>query len=348
MCLSPQRGTDPEPRISNPEVIDPASYLFESFEDGGLLVDLTSGHFFRLNQTAKEIWRQALSGETPDAIARSLSFRFTLPEESMRADVVAALHLPNGEVWARPEADHRFELSSWGYVVHLGGKPALDIDERQQRIRVRPRVTGADLGDCLRTIVPRLLSRADFPVLHAAAIKAPDQTIWAFLGNNGAGKTTTARSFATADGFGLVCEDKLLTRPAHDSLGGVLEGEIRINHWIREAKRRLLVNPGDGVQMPDPSFCDQCPSLPIGRIFLIDSNRRQGTSIHLQQLPPSGAVPEMMRHVFFRPTQEQNLRQHLSGLFRLARSIPVYFATLPDGLSHLDQAVRAYIATVTS
>ena len=329
-------------------MIDPAGYLFESFEDGGLLVDLTSGHFFRLNQTANEIWRQALTGETPEAIARSLSLRFALPEDSIRADVVAALNLPNAEASARPEAEHSLEFNSRGCVVLMGRRPTLDIDERQQQIRVRPSVTGEDLGNCLRTIVPRLLSRGDAPVLHAAAVRAPDETIWAFLGNNGAGKTTTAHSFGAANGFGLVCEDKLMTRLAQDSLGGVLEGEITINQWMREAKRRLLVNPAEGVQMPDPAFCDQHPSLPIGRIFLIDSNRRQGTSIHLQELLPSDAAPEIMRHVFFRPTQEWNLRQHLSGLFRLARSIPVYVATLPNGLSQLDQAVRAYIATVTS
>jgi hypothetical protein len=329
-------------------VIDAANYVFESFEDGGVLVDLPSGLFFRLNQTAAEIWRQALGGETPETIARILGHRFSLPPEAVRDDVVAALKLPSGETSARPAAEHSLQFSPLGFVVHLGEKPTLDIDEHEKRIRVRPSVTGQDLGDCLRTIVPRLLSRADSPVLHAAAVKAPDDTIWALLGSNGAGKTTTARSFGTANGFALVCEDKLMTRRTENSLGGVLEGEIRLNQWIREAKRRLQLNPGDGVPMPDPGVWDQCPSLPIERIFLIDSNRRQGSSIHLRQLSPSDAVPEIMRHVFFRPTQELNLPQHLSGLFLLARSIPVYVATLPGGLSDLDKAVHAYIATVTS
>jgi hypothetical protein len=329
-------------------LMDADRFLLERFEDGGALLELDSGLLFRLNRSAAEIWGLAMDSRDTESIAPQLSATFGISPETARADVATALSLPRNQVLPPRSTELTYEAQVGGYLFSLNGVPALEIDDCKSSLRVRPGISATDYGVCLRAVAPKLVARTGPLVLHAAAVLGSDGNVMAFVGVNGAGKTTTARTFA-ANGFELICEDKLVTWVTEKSMAAAIDGERKINQWIRVTRQSLDVHPERACDTTVLASCSEGPSRPVQSVFLLDSGRRAaGDSIQLRALPQSEAASELFQHAFYGSGLAQDWRTQLECVATLARTARVFVATMPEGLEALERAVRDYTETTAS
>jgi hypothetical protein len=328
--------------------MDRADYVFERFVDGSVLLDLGSGLLFRLNSTATEIWELALSkGMAPSAIASDLARSHGISAEQASADVAAALAIPEHDPLPAESTELTFEPGQTGFLLSRYGQPAFVIDTASETIQALPSTPPDDYGMFLRSMAPKLVARGGSLVLHASAVATPGGNLWAFLGTNGAGKTTTARTFAR-NGFRLISEDKLVTRVRGGKLTADLEGEPRINDWIRRTRRSLELVQDRRAGFAEMAGWIEGPYLPIERAFLVDSQRRSGWSLDVHELGPSSAASEVFPHAFYGSALAADWRRQLSSVAVLARTARVFTATVPEGVDLLDAAIQAYIAIKAS
>jgi Coenzyme PQQ synthesis protein D (PqqD) len=327
--------------------MDADRFLLERFDDGGALLELDSGLLFRLNRSAAEIWGLAMQSRDTESIALHLTTAFGISPETARADVATTLSLPRDQVLPPRLTELTYEAQAGGYLFSLNGVPAMEMDDEKSSLRVRPGISAADYGVCLRAVAPKLVARTGPLVLHAAAVSSPDDRVMAFVGVNGAGKTTTARTFA-ANGFELICEDKLVAQVTGESVVAVIDGERKINQWIRETRQSLDLQPTRLCDTTALANCSAGPSRPLESVFLVDSGRRAGDSIQLRALPQSEAASAMFQHAFYGSGLAQDWRTQLACVATLARTARVFVATMPAGLEGLERAVRDYTETMAS
>lgn len=334
--------------------VDVSQFLLERFEDGGVLLALESGSLFRLNRTATLVWARTLALHDAEAVAQELAATFEVPADVARRDVAAALSLPADPcVPAAPprgvttDPELLYETHPGGCRFSMNGVLAMAVDVAAESLCVFPGISPGDYGICLRAIAPKLVARTGPSVLHAAAVRDSRGRVTAFLGVNGAGKTTTARTFA-ANGFELICEDKLVTHAAGDHAEAVLGAETKINQWIGKTREELTAHPDRPCSLRALAQCSVGPSSPLADILLVDSERRAGGAIELHRLPPSEAATEIFQHAFYGASLAQDWRRQLSCLATLARTARVFRATMPDGLPELVVAVRRYKETTAS
>ena len=95
-------------------------------------------------------------------------------------------------------------------VVHLDGAAIIVVDAGNDTIVVHPELADADIVSHLVVdhVLPRLLARRGYTVLHATCVAYGDHAI-AFVGASGAGKSTLAMS-AVQDGARLLADDCLV------------------------------------------------------------------------------------------------------------------------------------------
>jgi hypothetical protein len=84
--------------------------VFEVFDEEVVVVNLESGHYFSLRETAADIFRLAVTGATPEVISEALATRFREEREAVRnsvrtfldALVAEGLLVPQPETVAAP------------------------------------------------------------------------------------------------------------------------------------------------------------------------------------------------------------------------------------------------------
>lgn len=329
-------------------MIEPARFVLETLSDGGLLLDLESGILFNLNRTAAFIWEQAIAGRQPVEIVSAMMGMFAVAPAIARADVEAALKLPQTEASPRPSSEFRYDAIDDGYRLSADGIPVLEISESRRALRALHGFNPAEIGPYLRALAPKLVALLGASVLHASAVARPDGGVVAFLGTSGAGKTTTARAFARA-GWRLVCEDKLVLRPDGERLVSVIGGEARVVAWIAEARQRL-------VKPDSQDWCDASPlaevlpgaTQPVVGVILLGKERRNGTDIDASLLGSAQAAGEIFHHGFYGSPAAAEWRRQVRAAATIARTAQVFQATMPDGLDLLEQAARRYTEMTAS
>jgi hypothetical protein len=319
-------------------------YVLEVFPAGdGVLLDLATGSYFRLNASAVCIGEALSTCASEQAAIDRVATKLGLgPAEAARSvedflsgvAVTVPLEIP-------PSPLH-FDARPDGTAVFLErGRPILSIDPAKRIVALEAPVASLPvrLALYLQSVMPKLLSLLDVPILHAAASELGGQLV-AFSGKSGAGKTTTARAFAKT-GIRLVSEDLLILNLSAGELAVHVDGEPLARAWARGSAERLQT-PGDHVEYTPLLETARGPTRKLDAVWLIDAARRAGSDFSLRKLPLGDAVTAMLGNGILASTQPSEWRAFFRRVRQVAERTLALEATMPDGLERLEQAVTSY------
>jgi hypothetical protein len=319
-------------------------YALARHSTGGVVVDLQSGNYYRVNLTAALVCDALISGgDAAGQVARELD----IPRQeaaAVIADVTRGLSGP--AVRSTPPGAYHFFPVAEGYVLRHGDRTVLVVDAAGQTIR---RSTDSPplhdpplLEFYVRALAPKLLFQRGVTVLHASTCLTKSEHLVAFAGLSGAGKTTTARAFSGA-GLRFVSEDLMVFVPCGGELRVALGAEAFIHQWAREVTARLL-ETGGTVPAGDLSRATEGASAPVETILCLDRSRRTGAAFSSRSLAAPDALVGLMTHSFLGAREPENWRRYLASTSALISAIDIQEATAPDGLELLATAVPAYIS----
>jgi hypothetical protein len=321
-------------------------FAVERFSDGGIVVDLLSGSYSRLNKTAATICEILCAVGEAETARGVVAARLRIPpEEAARAidDVRAALEIPVPRR-VRPDPFVYGPAGDQdGYVLSRGTRPRLRVSADGLTVSAASddEVGDAELFHCLRAVGPKVLFLRGSVVVHGSACQGSSGA-WLFCGDSGAGKTTTARAFDAA-GHKLLAEDMLVV-DAVSPLTFHSGGEAAINAWataeiptMREHGRvdtsRLLATVGGA-------------STVVTGIFFIAADRRAPNTERVESRPlgPTEGALAIMTGLFLGATTPPEWRRFLSYAGTIARTpVTLLEARMPDGIEQLRAGARAYI-----
>src|SRR4051812_21206020 len=171
-----------------------------TFDDGSLLVNLETGTYFGLNETAAIICRELLGGASELQIRGLLISHHGLSDLHARqvVDSVTAA-LSEAPPHEEPVGALRYRPTDWGYAFHLTDRPLLETRRDGSALRLVAEVDASVemVEGWVRCLAAKILSLQGVTVLHASACAFEDRAI-AICGQSGAGKTTTARALGAA------------------------------------------------------------------------------------------------------------------------------------------------------
>ena len=148
-------------------------YLVARYETGGVVIDVQSGNYFRVNRTAALVC-DALAREPSEPaaahrVAREL--RIDASEGTKLVDeVLSGLNAPvfHGE----PQGSYHFYPSDSGYELRHGQPRVLEISSDGSQVRIAPGappVPEAQLELYVRALAPKLLFQRSVRVFHASS-----------------------------------------------------------------------------------------------------------------------------------------------------------------------------------
>ena len=322
-------------------------YVLAHYATGGVVVDLSSGNYFRVNTTAAIVCSALLGSEEPeDLVANALGVS---PEDAscVISDVVAGLAAPAFRT--DPPGAYHFFPTKIGYVLRQGNRRLLEVDQSGQVISLPggyPTDQPTLLEFYVRALAPKLLFQRQITVLHASSCLTENEQVVAFAGLSGAGKTTTARAFA-ATSMELMSEDLLVFAPAVDQTRVLVGAERFIHEWASRVAMALVASP-DGVPAGDLSAVIDGPTVGIERILFLDRSRRIGDQFTTRSLDKPDALVTFMAHNFLGDSEPATWRRYFTTAADLVEKIKTEEASAPDGVDRLPVAVAAYISNRTS
>jgi hypothetical protein len=316
---------------------EPARFALVPFEKDGLLLDLSSGSLFHLNESAAMVWARFLEGTPAGAVAEALSNRYRLPLATASEHVSGALLLDNDSAQAKmPVEPFVYGRAADVYTLSRGGTPLVTMDARGHAIRLcgPDAVAAQELPLVLYTVAPKVMALRGHFVLHASSV-ALNGTLIAFCGKSGAGKTTTGRALVRA-GAVPISEDKLVINLHTDRIDGFVDGERSIISWVREAAIDLAAGRAASCDRLDQAATGR--SAPLGAIGFLDATRRNGRAFTARILGHSKAASALFSNAFHGSDLPEDWRQHLETAARAVRLISTYDVTAPQGVETLQSA----------
>jgi hypothetical protein len=321
-------------------------YLLASYPTGGVVVDLESGNYYRVNRSAVLVCEaMCAGGDIEGRIAAELQ----VPRDEARqllADVAAGLAAPT--VRDTPQGAYHFYPAERGYVLVHGARTVLEINGPDLEIRLpteSPIPSKAQLELYVRALAPKLLFQLGFVVLHASACVAAGKVL-AFAGLSGAGKTSTARAFAAA-GARLISEDLVVVQ--NDKCAELfVDAEAAIHRWARNLADELLSDP---LRMLGPGSLAAFASGATARldqILFLDQGERSGIEFAGSALMEPDALVSLMTHDFLGAVEPGTWRRFFSGAVALLESADFRKLSTPNGLDHLIPAASRYISRIAS
>ncbi len=189
-------------------------------------------------------------------------------------------------------------------------------------------------------VVPRMLARREYTVLHATAVDLGGAAV-AFVGRSGAGKSTMAMSFVAA-GARLMADDCLVL----DTRDG--KAVVTTSY----AGGRLLPDSADALGMRDGAVMpgtgkhrirlDQAlPSgtrLPLAALFVLERGTEPDAIVQAEPLGATRSFWELANHAYLFAAEAD-----LDGLADVVDVTPVYRLRYPtsfDSLVDVHRAVR--------
>jgi hypothetical protein len=306
------------------------------FGTEGVVLDLASGSFFRVNEAGATACELLASAGTSDAAAVELARRYGIaPGDAARdlASVLASL--------ARPREGRSSLAFTRDLTLTLGGEPVLALAGGEARLLRAVADPAATLGLAL----PHLLALAGRELLHASAV-AQGGVVTAFLGPSGAGKTTLARLLAEERGATLVSSDLLPLVP-----GGATHvataGEAAIHAFCAEQGPALARGPVATAALPKLPALDS-PASPLAAIVVLDAARRGGATIETEPLDGASALVALLENGFAELGRRDVWLALLATSRSLVARVPVLRARVPEGVAALRVAARGYRWTSAS
>jgi hypothetical protein len=312
-------------------------YALVDLGQESLLLDLTSGGLFQLNESAALIWGRALAGDPASAVAEALASRYRIPPTTARADVDRALSLDDADVETNPrQSPFLYQRANDGYVLSRDGVALFDISATGATIALNlaAALSARELPMLLQSVAPKLMSLRGHFVLHASAVVLGSGVV-AFCGRSGAGKTTTARALARA-GASFVAQDKLVVRLLADRLEAYVQGEANIMAWVVTAAAELAA--GRPASCADLDAAARGDVLPVLEIGFLDASRRSGQSFATVRLGDAAAAKATFSNAFHGSDSSADWRQQLEIACVAVRGLAGFDVTVPADLPALEAA----------
>jgi len=322
-------------------------YLLARYPTGGVVVDLESGNYFRVNASAAAVCDALRAGSgTAERIATELGVSLA-ETAAIIADVISGLATP--AVRGEPQGSYHFYPVQGGYVLRHRERTVLEINDTEASISLPtdaepPEETQLELY--VRALAPKLLFQRDVTVLHASACLVARRLI-AFAGVSGAGKTTTAHAFAAA-GARLVSEDLVVLAEPAQQADVLTDAEPFVQSWARETAGELLAGPGRRVSSRSIVGLLDGRKARLDQILFLDKTRRANTDFVIAPLEEPEALLSLMTHDFLGAIDHQAWRRFFEGAVALLKVVDTKEAAAPDGLDHLVAAAARYVSRTAS
>jgi hypothetical protein len=321
-------------------------YAIRNFHDGGVLIDLATGTYMRLNISATDICAVLADASDIGSAAAQLTRRWGRTEDAaLRTirDVVEGL----GQLGLRREPPGAFRYAAspqGGYVLTSNGSPRVrNSSDGTSAWLASPDVpaTTAQIFGYLRAIAPKLLFLQSTVVIHGSASRIQGG-VRVISGESEAGKTTTARAFHAA-GRTLFAED-MLVLTSSSPLRVYDGGETAINAWAARSAKRLAHSPHDKIDAAVLRTATAGEPIPVSEIWFIDSARRGqcGDQIVPRRLGETEGALAVMTSLFLGASSPDAWRVFLSLAGDIAAAVPLFETPMPAGLGALAAAAKSY------
>jgi hypothetical protein len=326
-------------------------YLLARYETGGVVIDLASGNYFRINRTAALVCDALAHAPDPSAAANSVASALGIDtDEAGRvvAEVVAGLDAPGvrGEI----QGSYHFFPTESGYELRHGDRRVLEVSSDGGHLRIAAGAAppaASQLELYVRALAPKLLFQNDVTVLHASCCAAAGKLI-AFAGVSGAGKTTTARAFVAAGAI-PVSEDLVVLAPGQAAASVLMRGEASVHGWARAMASRLLADPDRPLPVGAlAAETIQSPATRLDSILFLDVARRDRSDFRSAPLAEPDALAELLRHDFLGALAAHSWRRFFHAAVALLAQIDARALWAPAGVDGLTAAAARYISRTAS
>jgi len=322
--------------------------LLALFPSGGVVVNLDTGNYFRLDAGAAKIFEVLVEAGVADPGAE-VARRLRIPPERAQADVAeACAAFAVAPARSTPAGPYHFYPDPAGYGLWHDGKPVLVLSAPDFEISVAAEgdiVRSPLLELYVRALAPKIMFLRGLTVMHAAACAA-DGALIAFAGLSGAGKTTTARAFNTA-GATLLSEDLTVLQISDDRPAFVLGAEARVHAWARDASRELA-RGAPRVSSRELATMADGATVALSAVYFLDARRRQGADFKLTTMPPADGLLSLMTHDFLGAASREGWRRFFATAATIAASTRLVEITAPLGVDSLLAAAKRQMSNWAS
>jgi hypothetical protein len=229
-------------------------FALAALDGGGVLFDLESGAYFRLNAAATtgcaELQRAVSLDDAVAAIAARAQAPAPVIREQLRA--LAAEASAGTRVRHEPVGPFRYTAAAGGgYDLLHGARATLTISADGRRLALAAPLAELrlPLHEHVRAVAPKLLFLQGVTVLHGAScrdVPGIGPGVLGLCGASGAGKTTTARLLA-GHRASPISEDLMVMGPDPARPAVFAGGEAAVHDWARAAATALERDPGAAV-----------------------------------------------------------------------------------------------------
>ncbi len=323
-------------------------FILAPYAKGGLVLDLKSGDYHRLNGAAQEICEALGRGLSCRAVAERLSQKYGRELQEVAKDVDSVWQGLFGQTHrARPAPPNpiSFRAESSGFTLYWYRKAVLGLDEEVSTIRLcRPpgggALTTSALQQWLLWAAPHILVFHGQPVIHASTVRFRN-TCRAFLGQSGSGKSTTARTLEE-QGATAVSDDLLLLRFRDRQVWVAGEAESLVRQWAARAAKQLA-GGGPVVRTAPLLECVRGPFLePLSDIWIFDSPDSRSDRLTERPLTGPDAWTHLLNNAFAEMASRKVWSETLEVACALETSVPIRLVSMPNGLERLQKVLPSY------
>jgi hypothetical protein len=322
-------------------------FALATFADGGVVVDLQTGSYSRVNATGAVMLAAFEDAATLDAAANTCASRFGIPGPTALHDLRALVGDLNREGVRREPIDpFRYRpAADGGYDVWQDDTQVLHVSEGGRRLTLTspPAALPLRIYDYVSGIAPKLLYLRGVTVMHGSSCTR-DDALLGICGKSRAGKTTTARTFAK-HGWALMSEDLLVFDADLSKARVFVGGEKTVDRWAREAAASLA-GSGSTADSDGLMRAASGDTVPLRNLWFLDAARR-GERFEARPLGRTRAL-ELVVANHFLGAGTGTWRRHLAASHAIAASIDACELDLPNGLDRLDEAIGRYTTNSAS
>jgi hypothetical protein len=324
-------------------------YLVASFPSGGVVVDLETGNYFRVDAKAAAACAALTRASTEEA-ASELAARFGVGyahAQRIVADTRASLEA--APVVGAPTGPYHFYREEGGYGLWHKGERVLLVTDGELDIIVpeeRRAERSSRLEFYVRALAPKILFIRGVSVLHASACAGNGKLV-AFAGMSGAGKTTTVQAFVD-EGARAISEDLVILKPGSQRPSVVLDGENHVHAWARNVSERLAEGK-TVVSSKDLAGATDGAHEGLDVVHFLDATRRHpGSNFEPHTLGEPDGLLALMANDFLGDSSHDGWRRYFQLAEEMAADLDLIALDAPAGLSSLGPAARLYMSTWTS
>jgi hypothetical protein len=324
-------------------------FALATFADGGVLVDLQTGSYSRVNAAGAAIFEEVERARgTDDAIA-AVAQRLGIDLSTATNHVGAMLTALAGEGVRREPLDpFRYRpAADGGYDVWHDATRVLHVHEggRLLTLASPPETLPLRIYDYVSGIAPKLLYLRGVTVMHGSSCMRGDALL-GICGKSRAGKTTTARTFAR-HGCSLMSEDLLVFDPDLSKARIFVDGEKTVDRWAHEAAAALAAGDGSTADTEGLMSAASGDTVPLRTLWFLDAARR-GERFEVRTLGRTRTLELVVANHFLGAGGTGMWRRHLATSHTIAGSVGACELDLPNGLDRLDEAIGRYTTNSAS